>query len=84
MTKAFSLPLRFLLATGLLTPFFSLPPSGIAQDAPIPAPLKGKVLFLGDSITHAGHTISMGETALLAEGLDPASFELINLVFSQA
>ncbi|MDP4792547.1 MAG: DUF1080 domain-containing protein [Verrucomicrobiales bacterium] len=79
MTKAFSLRLRPFLAVGLLTPLISLTPSGIAQDAPISAPLEGKVLFLGDSITHAGHTISMIEATLLAQGLDPGSFELINL-----
>ncbi|MCB1228776.1 MAG: DUF1080 domain-containing protein [Verrucomicrobiae bacterium] len=46
---------------------------------PIDVPLKGTVLFLGDSITHAGHYVSDIEAVLLEEGVDPDSFELINL-----
>lgn len=44
--------------------------------------LKGKVVFLGDSITNAGHYISTIEAALLESGKDPESFELINLGLS--
>ena len=82
MTKAFPSRLKSLLAVGLLFHLSCLSESGIAQDAPIPtiqAPLKGNILFLGDSITHAGHYVSMIEATLLGEGLDPDSFELINL-----
>lgn len=44
-----------------------------------PRPLEGRILFLGDSITHAGYYVSMVETVLLAEGISPESVELINL-----
>lgn len=49
---------------------------------PIEVPLQGRVLFLGDSITHAGHYISGIEAVLRHEGVDPDSFELINLGLS--
>lgn len=53
-----------------------------AADKTSPTDFEGKVLFLGDSITNAGHYISLIETELLREGRDPASFELINLGLS--
>lgn len=54
---------------------FPMPASG----NPLPLPLEGRILFLGDSITHAGYYVSMLEAVLLAEGASPESFELINL-----
>lgn len=54
----------------------------VGRTEPIEVPLKGTVLFLGDSITHAGHYISNIEAVLLESGVDPESFELINLGLS--
>ena len=42
--------------------------------------LRGRILFLGDSITHAGHYISLVEAALREGGA--GDFELINLGLS--
>jgi len=38
---------------------------------PVDVALSGRILFLGDSITHAGHYVSYLEAALAAEGADP-------------
>jgi lysophospholipase L1-like esterase len=62
---------------------FSLFAGPVASAAEPGSPdFKGTVLFLGDSITNAGHYISLIETELLREGRDPESFELINLGLS--
>lgn len=54
-----------------------------ASAAPAISPevtLKGRVLFLGDSITHAGHYVTLIEAALRDSGAGGAGgFELINL-----
>ena len=41
-----------------------------SQSDEIDVELKGKVLFLGDSITHSGHYISAIEAVMLSEGVD--------------
>jgi lysophospholipase L1-like esterase len=80
-TPAFLLPrccmyLRFLLV-GLLSTLFTFSPSLADQPASSPLTKKvNRVLFLGDSITHSGHYISMIETRLRLEGIEK---ELINL-----
>jgi lysophospholipase L1-like esterase len=67
---------RFLCIGLLFTSCFAS--TGVSEDpskSPLTEDVK-RVLFLGDSITHAGHYISMIETRLRMEGIDK---ELINL-----
>jgi lysophospholipase L1-like esterase len=62
----------------LLLPLLFLPSILVAQDRPA-FPLNAKrVLFLGDSITHAGGYIVYLEAELIARGVEPRP-ELINL-----
>ncbi len=60
--------------------FFLLSACGKSEDTGQKADIKleGTVLFLGDSITHAGHFVSDLEAVLIAKGTDPMP-ELINL-----
>ncbi len=69
----FKCPTPAIIATLTALAVFQMPASGN------PRPLEGRILFLGDSITHAGYYVSMVEAVLLAEGVSPESFELINL-----
>ncbi len=62
--------LSIILLSGCAQPNETTPPEKVK--------LEGTVLFLGDSITHAGHFISDLETVLIAAGTNPMP-ELINL-----
>lgn len=64
-------PLKLLLAA-------SAAAGAIAAAEPAEIKLEGRVLFLGDSITHAGHFVSIIEARLRQDGADPLP-ELINL-----
>jgi len=65
---------RLTVALLLIFSHGALANSDVADDIQ----LRGTVLFLGDSITHAGHYVSAIETVLLAEDANPLP-ELINL-----